>query len=182
MYPRTAFATYSAPQVKAGASFVKTLHTHYIIQIIFSSRVMRMYVPGSCRINLMRTVYCHRPLTPARPATPPELRHRYLPPNAASNWANALAGRNVNPEAQPNGKAIPMNSTKASGSQNRQDSPLFLLGWSSSSLDFSEDFDSHRSSVVSMTSPVDQGGNSPGRRIPLSIKPQGMLNTHRIMS
>jgi len=28
---------------------------------------------------------CHRPSTPARPATPPELRHRYLAPNAVSN-------------------------------------------------------------------------------------------------
>jgi hypothetical protein len=108
-------------------------------------------------------VYCHRPSTPARPATPPEPRHRYLAPNAVSNWANALAGRNVNPAAQPKGKAIPMNSTKASGSQNPQDSPLFLPGWSSSSSDVSDDFD------------------STGRRIPLSIKPQGMLNTHRIM-
>jgi len=126
-------------------------------------------------------VYCHRPSTSARPATPPEPRHRYLAPNAVSNWAKALAGRNVNPAAQPKGKAIPMNSTKASGSQNPQDSPLFLPGWSSSSSDVSDDFDSHRSRVVSMTSPVDQGGNSTGRRIPLSIKPQGMLNTHRIM-
>ena len=73
-----------------------------------------------------------------------------------------------------------MNSTKASGSQNPQDSPLFLPGWSSSSSDVSDDFDSHRRRV-SMTSPVDQGGDSTGRRIPLSIKPQGMLNTHRIM-
>jgi len=32
-----------------------------------------------------------------------------------------------------------------------------------------------------MTSPVDLGGDSTGCRIPLSIKPQGMLNTHRIM-
>jgi len=126
-------------------------------------------------------VYCHRPSTAARPATPPEPRHRYLAPNAVSNWANALAGRNVNPAAQPNGKAIPMNSTKASGSQNPQDSHLFLPGLSSSSSDVSDDFDSHRSRVVSMTSPVDQGGESTGLRIPLSIKPQGMLNTHRIM-
>jgi len=126
-------------------------------------------------------VYCHRPSTPARPATPPEPRHRYLAPNAVSNWANALAGRNVKPAAQPKGKAIPMNSTKASGSQNPQDSPLFLPGWSSSTSDVSDDFDSHRSRVVSMTSPVDQGGHSTGRRIPLSIKAQGMLNTHRMM-
>jgi len=32
-----------------------------------------------------------------------------------------------------------------------------------------------------MTSPVDQGGNFTGCRIPLSIKPQGMLNTHCII-
>jgi len=32
-----------------------------------------------------------------------------------------------------------------------------------------------------MTSPVDQGGDSTGRQIPLSIKREGMLNTHRIM-
>jgi len=126
-------------------------------------------------------VYCHRPSTPARPATPPEPRHRYLAPNAVSNWANALAGRNVNPAAQPQGKAIPMNSTKASESQNPQDSPLFLPGWSNSSSDVSDDFDSHRSRVVSMTSPVHQGCDSTGRRIPLSIKRQGMQNTHLIM-
>jgi len=126
-------------------------------------------------------VYCHRPSTPARPATPPEPRHRYLAPNAVSNWANALAGHNVNPDAQLKGKAIPMNSTEACGSQNPQDCPLLLTGWSSSSSDVSDDFDSHRWRVVSMTSPVDQGGDSTGRRRPLSIKPQGMRNTHRIM-
>jgi len=126
-------------------------------------------------------IYCHSPSTPARPATPLEPRHRYLAPNAVSNWANALAGRNINLAAQPKGKAIPMNSTKASRSQNSQDSPLFLPGWSSSSSDVSDDFDSHRSRVVSMTSPVDQGGDSTGHRIPVSIKPQGMLNTHLIM-
>jgi len=126
-------------------------------------------------------VYCHRPSTPARPATPPEPRHRYRAPNAVSNWANALAGGNVNPAAQPKGKAIPMNSTKASGSQNPQDSPLYLPGWSSSSSDVADDFDSHRSRVVSITSPVDQSGDFTGRRIPLSIKPQGMLNIQRIM-
>jgi len=32
-----------------------------------------------------------------------------------------------------------------------------------------------------MTSAVDQGGDSTGHWIALSIKPQGMLNTHRIM-
>jgi len=74
-----------------------------------------------------------------------------------------------------------MNTTKASGSQNLQDSPLFLPGWSSSASDVSDDFAAHRSTVVSMPSPVDQGGDSTARRIILSIKPQGMLNTHRIM-
>jgi len=74
-----------------------------------------------------------------------------------------------------------MNSTKASGAHNPQDSPLFLPGWSRSSSDLSDDFDSHRSMVVSMTSPVNQGGDSTGSRIPLSIKAQGMMNTHRIM-
>jgi len=126
-------------------------------------------------------VYCHRPSTPARPATPAEPRHRYLAPNAVSNWANALAGRNVSPAAQPKGKAIPMNSTKASGSQNPQDSPLFLSGWSSSSSDVSDDVDLHRSRVVSITSPLDQGGDCTGHRIPLSIKLQGMPNPHHMM-
>jgi len=126
-------------------------------------------------------VYCHRPSTPARPATPPEQRHRSLAPNAVSNCPNALAGCNVNPAAQPKAKAIPMNSTKASGSENTQDSPLFLPGWSSSASDSSDDFDSHSSWVVSMRSPVAQGGDSTGRRMPLSIKPQGMRNRHRIM-
>jgi len=73
-------------------------------------------------------VYCHRPSTPARPATPPEPIHRYLAPNAVSDWANALARRNVILEAQPKRKAIPMNTTTASGSQNPQDFPLFLPG------------------------------------------------------
>jgi len=123
-------------------------------------------------------VYCHRPSTADRPTTPPEPRHRYLAPNAVSNWANAVAGRNVILAAQPKAKAIPMNSTKASGSRNAQDPPLFLPGWSSSSSDVSDDLDSHLGRTVSMTSPVDQGGDSPGSRIPLSIKLQAMLNTH----
>ena len=38
-----------------GTSFVKTLHTRYIVQIILFSRVMRTYVPDSFQINLMRT-------------------------------------------------------------------------------------------------------------------------------
>ena len=136
MYPRTAFAKNSAPQAKAGASFVKTLHTHYKIQIIFSSRVMRTYVPGTCRINLMRTcLTCSFIVLPHQHKLDP-LHHRSLdtdtsPQIAVPNWANALAGRNINPAAQPKGKAIPMNSTKASGSQNPQDSHIFLPGWSS---------------------------------------------------
>jgi len=77
-------------------------------------------------------VYSHRPSTPARPAIPQEPRDRCLAPNSVSNRAKALAGGNVNPAAPPKGKAIAMNSTKASGSQNPQDSPLFLQGWSSS--------------------------------------------------
>ena len=113
-------------------------------------------------------VYCHHPSTPARPATPPEPRHRYLAANAVSNWANTLAGCDVNPAAQPKAKAIPRISTKASRSQNPQDSAVFLPGWSSSRSDLSDDFDSHRSRVVCMTSAVDQGGNSTGGRIPLS--------------
>ena len=32
-----------------------------------------------------------------------------------------------------------------------------------------------------MTSHVDQGGDSTGRRIPLSVKPLGMLNKYGIM-
>jgi len=32
-------------------------------------------------------IYCHRQSTPARPSTPPERGHRYLAPNAVSNWA-----------------------------------------------------------------------------------------------
>jgi len=126
-------------------------------------------------------VDCHRPSTPARPVIPLELRHRYIAPNTPSNSANALAGRNVNPAAQAKGKAIAMNGTKVCGSQNPQDSPLFLVGCLSSSSDVSNDFDWHRGRVVSMTSPVNQGGDSTGLGIPLSIKQQGMLNTYRIM-
>jgi len=70
---------------------------------------------------------CHRLSTPATPATPREPRHRHLAPKAVSKWANGLAGGNVNLAAEPKGKAIPMNSTKASGSQNPQDSHHFLL-------------------------------------------------------
>jgi len=61
-------------------------------------------------------VYFHRPSMSARPAIQPEPRHIYLAPNAVSNWANALAGHNVNPAAQPKEKAIPLNGTTASGS------------------------------------------------------------------
>jgi len=64
----------------------------------------------------------------ASPATTPESRHRYLASTAVSNWANVLAGCNVNPAAQAKEKAIAMHGTKASGSQKTQDSPLFLPG------------------------------------------------------
>ena len=126
-------------------------------------------------------VYWHRLSTPARPATPPEPRHKYLTPNAVSNGANTLAGHNVNRAAKPKGKAISMNSTNASGSQNPPDSLLLLPEWSSSSSVVSADFDLHHTRVVSMTSPVDQGGDSTACLIPLSIKPQAMLNKHRMM-
>jgi len=58
-----------------------------------------------------------------------------------SNWANAAAGRNVNRGHQPNAKANPMSGTKASGSQNPQDSPLFLWGRLSSSSEVSDALD-----------------------------------------
>jgi len=74
-----------------------------------------------------------------------------------------------------------MNDTNVSGSQNKQDCPLVLPGWSSPSSDVSDDFDLHCSRVVSKTSSIDQGGDSTGLRMPLSIKPQGMLNTHVMM-
>jgi len=74
-------------------------------------------------------VNCHHPATQRRPPTPPEPRHRYQAPDAVSNWSNAAAGHNVNPGCQQNTKANPMSRTKASESQNPQDSPLSLRGW-----------------------------------------------------
>jgi len=56
VYPRTAFDIYSALQVKARTSIVKTLHRRYIIQIIFSSRIMRMYLPASAKKTSLRPV------------------------------------------------------------------------------------------------------------------------------
>jgi len=135
--------------------------------------------PNEDRLDVLN--YCHCPSTPERPATLPELRHRYIAPNTVSNWANCLANHNVNPAGQPKEKLIPMNGTKASGSQTPQHSPLFLPGWSSSLSDISDDFDSNCSRIVSMTSHVDQGGESTECRIPFSIRLQGMLNTYRIM-
>jgi len=71
-------------------------------------------------------VCCHHPATQTRPPTPPALRHKYLAPDAVSNWANAAAGRNVNPGHQPNAKAYLTSGTMTSGSHNQQDSPLSL--------------------------------------------------------
>jgi len=103
-------------------------YSHYIF--IQSDEYVRTWLlsnqPNEDPLDVL--VYCQRPSTPARLATPREPRQRYLAPKTVSNWANALGGRNVNPAAQPKGKAIPMNSTKASGSQNPQDSLLFLPG------------------------------------------------------
>jgi len=144
---------------------VKALPTSYIIQIfifIESDEDIRTWLlsnqPNEAPFAVL--VYCHRPSTPATAATPPEPRHQYLAPNAVSDWANALAGRNVNLAAQPKGKAIPLTGPKACGPHNPQDCPPFLPRWSSSSSDVSDDFDSHRSRVVSITSPVDQLGHS----------------------
>jgi len=103
------------------------LHYSNYIFILSDEAVRTRLLSNQPNMNPLDVlVYCPGPSTPARPAVPLGPRHRYLVPNAVSNWANPLAGCNVNPEAQPKGKAIPMNSTKASGSQNPQDSPLFL--------------------------------------------------------
>jgi len=77
-------------------------------------------------------VYCDRPGTQTRPATPPEPRHRYLAPVIVCNWANTAAGLIINRGCQLNTKPIPTRGTKASGSQNQQVSHLSLREWSRS--------------------------------------------------
>jgi len=55
LYYPIAFARYLALSVNDSISFMRTLYMCYSIKIIFSSRVMKMYVPGFFQINLTRT-------------------------------------------------------------------------------------------------------------------------------
>jgi len=80
-------------------------------------------------------VYCHRPETRVRLPTPPLRGHNYLRENAIANWASTTALGNRIQAARSDPRTDPGLSNTGGEQSQRDDSPLFLPGLSSSSSD-----------------------------------------------
>jgi len=89
-------------------------------------------------LNLL--VYCHRPETRGRLPTPPLRGHNYLCENAIANWASTAAPGNRIQAArsESDARTDPGPSNAGGEQEQRDDSPLFLPGLSSSSSDVSD--------------------------------------------
>jgi len=77
-------------------------------------------------------VYCHRPETRGRLPTPPLRGHNYLHENAIANWASTAAPGNRIQAARSDSRTDPGPSNAGGEQEQRDDSPLFLPGLSSS--------------------------------------------------
>ena len=122
-------------------------------------------------------VYCHRPATRERPATPPLRGHDYLHENAVANWAQHAAGCH--------GLQAPPRDTGADpGPANplckkANDSPLFHPGSRSSSSVVSDASKGREASIETSPCPVGDPGESPSFRIPLGMQALSQMNTHQ---
>ena len=122
-------------------------------------------------------VYCHRPDTPWREATPPLRGHSYLHENAVANWAQEAAGR---PGLQAPQKYARVDPGSANvGGKRADDSPLFPPGSISSSTAESDAGDGRKASIGTSPSPVADSGESPFFRIPLAVRSLSPVNTHQ---
>jgi len=88
------------------------------------------------RLDLL--VYCHCPETQGRLPTPPLRGTNYLHENAIANWASTTAPGNRIQAALSDARTDPGPSNAGGKQEQRDDSPLFLPGLSSSSSDVSD--------------------------------------------
>jgi len=77
-------------------------------------------------------VYCDRPETRGRLPTPPLRGHNYLRENAMANWASTTAPGNRIQAARSDARTDPGRSNAGGEQEQRDDSPAFLPGLSSS--------------------------------------------------
>jgi len=99
-------------------------------------------------------VYCLRPETRGRLPTPPLKGHNYLCGNAISNWASTAVPGNRIQAARSDARTVPGPSNAGGEQEQRDDSPLFLLGLSSSSSDVSDAQEGYQASIGASPSPV----------------------------
>jgi len=99
-------------------------------------------------------VYCHRRETRGRLPTPPLRGHNYLRANAIANWASTATPGNRIQTAQSDVRTDPGPSNAGGQQEQRDDSPLFLPGWSSSSSDVSDAEEGYQAIIGALPSPV----------------------------
>jgi len=92
-------------------------------------------------------VYCHRPETRGRLTTPPLSGHNYLRQNAIPNWASTAAPGNRIQAARSDARTDPGPSNAGGEQEQRDDSPLFLPGFNSSSSDVSDAEERYQASI-----------------------------------
>jgi len=122
-------------------------------------------------------VYCHRPASRERPATPPLRGHDYLHENAVANSAQHAAGRHglQAPRGDAGADPGPANALV----KQANDSPPFHPGSSSSSSVVSEAGEGPEASIGTSPSPVGDPGESPAFHIPLGIQSLSQMHTHQ---
>jgi len=98
-------------------------------------------------------VYCHRRETWGTLPTPPLRGHNYLHQNAITNWASTAAPGNRIQAARSDVRTDPGPSNAGGEQEQRDDSPLFLPGLSSSSSDVSNAEEGYQASIGASPSP-----------------------------
>jgi len=99
-------------------------------------------------------VYCHRSETRGRLPTPPLRGHNYLGENAIANCASTAAPGNRIQAARSDATTDPEPSNAGGEQEQRDDSPLFLPGLSSSSSDVSDAEEGYQATIGASPSPV----------------------------
>jgi len=121
-------------------------------------------------------VYCHRPATWERAATPPFREHNYLPENAIANWARQ-AGARTGIQA-PQREVRPDPGPANTGGKQESDCPLFPQVPSSSSSDVSDTGEGCKAIIGILPSAYADRAKSLHCRIPLAIHTLSQMNTN----
>jgi len=103
---------------------------------------------------LDQLVYGHGSDTRGRLPTPPLRGHNYLHENAIANWASTVAQGNRIQAAGSDARTDSEPSNAGGAQEQRDDSPLFLPGLSSSSSDVSDAEEGYQASIGASPSPL----------------------------